>query len=161
MVFAGLYLADLSFSYIDILVAEETTGFLAVSERDQLTAGYELNFVELQRRYILVIALGLGLVLIVMLIAMPLGVDFVTPIKRLTAAMSKLTSIDYQHRIDLNRKDEFSQLSFDFNELAAILEQNGQARKRFLADISTSCAHPLPYLKRKWRCCLMVLGHCR
>jgi two-component system sensor histidine kinase BaeS len=142
---AGLYSADLSFSYIDILVEEKVIGFLAVSKRDQLTAGYELNFVKEQQRYILLIALGL--VLVAMLIAMPLAAHFVKPIKLLTAAMSKLTFGDYQQRIDLKRKDEFAQLTRDFNELAATLEQNEQARKRWLADISHELRTPVAILK--------------
>jgi two-component system sensor histidine kinase BaeS len=142
---AGLYSADLSFSYIDILVEEEVVGFLAVSKRDQLTTGYELNFVKQQQRYILLIALGL--VLVAMLIAMPLAAHFVKPIKILTAAMSKLTLGNYLQRIDLNRKDEFAQLARDFNELAATLEQNEQARKRWLADISHELRTPVAILK--------------
>jgi two-component system sensor histidine kinase BaeS len=142
---AGLYSADLSFSYIDILVEEKVIGFLAVSKRVQLTAGYELNFVKEQQRYILLIALGL--VLIAMLIAMPLAAHFVKPIKLLTAAMSKLTLGDYQQRIDLKRKDEFARLTRDFNELAATLEQNEQARKRWLADISHELRTPVAILK--------------
>jgi two-component system sensor histidine kinase BaeS len=142
---AGLYSADLSFSYIDILVEEKIIGFLAVSKRVQLTAGYELNFVKEQQRYILLIALGL--VLIAMLIAMPLAAHFVKPIKLLTAAMSKLSLGDYQQRIDLKRKDEFAQLTRDFNELAATLEQNEQARKRWLADISHELRTPVAILK--------------
>jgi two-component system sensor histidine kinase BaeS len=142
---AGLYSAELSFSYIDIIVEEKTIGFLAVSKRDHLTAGYELNFVKQQQRYILFIALGL--VLVAMLIAMPLAAHFVKPIKSLTSAMSKLTSGQFQQRIDLKRKDEFAHLSRDFNELAATLQQNEQARKRWLADISHELRTPVAVLK--------------
>lgn len=141
----GKYSPELSFSYLDIIVEDKTVGFLAVSKRDHLTAGYELNFVEQQQRYILIIALGL--VLVAMLIAMPLAAHFVKPIKRLTKAMSKLTSGEYQQRIDLKRKDEFAHLSRDFNELAATLQQNEQARKRWLADISHELRTPVAVLK--------------
>jgi len=82
----GMYSDKLSLSYLDIVVEGETIGFLAVSKRDQLTTGYELNFVEQQQRYILFFVLGL------VLVAMPLSAHFVKPIKHLTAAMSKLTS---------------------------------------------------------------------
>jgi two-component system sensor histidine kinase BaeS len=142
---AGLYSKHQSFSYVDILVEGKVVGFLAVSKRDQLTAGYELSFVEQQQRYIVFVALGL--ILIAMLIAIPLAAHFVRPIKRLTAAMSMLTSGDYQQRIDLKRKDEFAQLSRDFNELAATLQQNEQARKRWLADISHELRTPVAVLK--------------
>jgi two-component system sensor histidine kinase BaeS len=142
---AGKYSDELGFSYIDILANEKIVGFLAVSKRDHLTTGYELNFVEQQQRYILFIALGL--VIVAMLIAMPLAAHFVKPIKRLTLAMSKLTSGDFHQRIDLKRKDEFAHLSRDFNELAATLQQNEQARKRWLADISHELRTPVAVLK--------------
>lgn len=142
---AGLYSNQLDFSFVDILVGDHVVGFLAVSKRDQLTAGYELNFVKQQQRYIIFVALGL--ILIAMLIAIPLAAHFVRPIKRLTAAMSMLTSGDYQQRINLKRKDEFAHLSRDFNELAATLQQNEQARKRWLADISHELRTPVAVLK--------------
>jgi two-component system sensor histidine kinase BaeS len=78
------------YSKLAIFVEEETIGFLAISKRDQLTAGYELNFVEQQQRYI--VFLALRLVLNAMFIAMPLAAHFVEPIKRLTAAMCNLPS---------------------------------------------------------------------
>jgi two-component system sensor histidine kinase BaeS len=142
---AGLYSSQFSYSYVDIIVESNVVGFLAVSKREHLTSGYELNFVEQQQRYIIFVALGL--ILIAMLIAIPLAAHFVRPIKRLTAAMSMLTSGDYQQRIDLKRKDEFAHLSRDFNELATTLQQNEQARKRWLADISHELRTPVAVLK--------------
>lgn len=142
---AGRYPKEADFSYVDIIAEDKLVGFLAVSKRDQLTSGYELNFVEQQQRYILLIALGL--VLVALLIAMPLAAHFVKPIKRLTSAMSKLTAGDYQQRIDLRRRDEFAHLTRDFNELAATLRQNEEARKRWLADISHELRTPVAVLK--------------
>ena len=130
---------------MDIVVEDRVVGFLAVSKRDHLTTGYELSFVEQQQRYIVLVALGL--ILVAMLIAIPLAAHFVRPIKRLTAAMSMLTSGEYQQRIDLKRKDEFAQLSRDYNELAATLQQNEQARKRWLTDISHELRTPVAVLK--------------
>ncbi|MBL4629720.1 MAG: HAMP domain-containing protein [Paraglaciecola sp.] len=141
----GYYPAKQSFNFIDVLVEEQLVGFLAVSKRVHLAAGYELNFVEQQQRYIALIAIGL--ILIAMFIAMPLAAHFVKPITQLTAAMSMLTSGEYQQRIDLKRKDEFAQLSRDFNELAATLQQNEQARKRWLADVSHELRTPVTVLK--------------
>jgi two-component system sensor histidine kinase BaeS len=144
-ILAGLNLSKLRFSYVDIVLEDRVVGFLAVSKRDHLTTGYELNFVEQQQRYIGLVALGL--ILVAMIIAIPLAAHFVRPIKRLAAAMSMLTSGEYQQRIDLKRKDEFAQLSRDYNELAATLQQNEQARKRWLADISHELRTPVAVLK--------------
>jgi two-component system sensor histidine kinase BaeS len=134
-----------SFNTLKLVVNEQIVGYFGVSKRDQLTDGYELNFIEQQQRYILFIALALLLIAIV--VAIPLATHFVDPIKKLTAAMSQLTSGFYKQRINLKRKDEFSQLSRDFNELAATLEQNEDARKRWLADISHELRTPVAVLK--------------
>ena len=141
----GIYPDNSTFEYTDIIVAEEVVGFLAISKSNKLTEGYELNFVEQQQRYVLFIAIGL--IVIAILVALPLAKHFVTPIKQLAKAMSQLTSGQYEQRINLKRKDEFAQLSRDFNELAATLEQNEQARKRWLADISHELRTPVAVLK--------------
>lgn len=142
---AGIYSEKSKFGYLDIKVNEEVVGYLAVSRHNQLTAGYELNFVEQQQRYILLIALGL--IIIALLVALPLAHHFVVPIKILTSSMSRLTSGEYGQRINIKRKDEFAQLTRDFNDLAATLEQNEQARKRWLADISHELRTPVAVLK--------------
>ncbi|MEP0356687.1 ATP-binding protein [Paraglaciecola sp.] len=142
---AGIYSKKSKFGYLDIVMNKEIVGYLAVSRHNELTAGYELNFVEQQQRYILLIALGL--IIIAILVALPLANHFVSPIKTLTSAMSTLTSGQYDQRINLKRKDEFAQLTRDFNDLAATLEQNEQARKRWLADISHELRTPVAVLK--------------
>ncbi|MFT2091719.1 ATP-binding protein [Paraglaciecola sp. 2405UD69-4] len=141
----GIYSEKSKFEYLNIVVDEKIVGYLAVSRHKQLTAGYELNFVEQQQRYIVLIAVGL--IIIALLVTLPLAHHFVVPIKKLTLSMSKLTSGQYDQRINLKRKDEFAQLTRDFNDLAATLEQNEQARKRWLADISHELRTPVAVLK--------------
>ncbi|MEP0177216.1 MAG: ATP-binding protein [Paraglaciecola sp.] len=142
---AGIYRKQSEFGYLDIVVNDKVVGYLAVSRHNELTAGYELSFVEQQQMYVLLIALGL--IIIAILVALPLAKHFVDPIKILTTSMSKLTSGQYEQRINLKRKDEFAQLTRDFNELAVTLEQNEEARKRWLADISHELRTPVAVLK--------------
>jgi two-component system sensor histidine kinase BaeS len=134
-----------AFNLLKLTLDDQIVGYFAVSKRDHLADGYELNFIEQQQRYILFIALVL--LLIALVIAIPLAKHFVDPIKKLAAAMSQLTTGAYKQRINLKRKDEFSQLSRDFNELAATLEHNENARKRWLADISHELRTPVAVLK--------------
>jgi two-component system sensor histidine kinase BaeS len=142
---AGVYFPNRPYSYLSIMLEQQLIGYLAVSKRGHLTQGYELNFIEQQQQYILFIALGL--LLIALLVAMPLARHFVRPIKQLALAMSQLSAGQYQQRITLKRTDEFSHLSRDFNELATTLEQNEQARKRWLADVSHELRTPVAVLK--------------
>ena len=141
----GRYPPELNYSFIDILVGQRSVGFVAVSKRDHLVAGYELNFVNQQQSYLLLLALGL--LALTLLIVLPLAKHLITPIRQLAQAMSRLTQGDYQPRLDLQRKDEFSRLSRDFNELAMTLERNDNARKRWLADISHELRTPVAVLK--------------
>jgi two-component system sensor histidine kinase BaeS len=141
----GRYLPELSYSFIDIMLEQRKVGYVAVSKRDHLVAGYELNFVNQQKSYLLLIALAL--LAMTLLIILPLAKHLIKPIRQLAEAMSRLTQGDYQQRLELNRKDEFSRLSRDFNELAMTLQRNKVARRRWLADISHELRTPVAVLK--------------
>ena len=97
-------------------------GFVAISKRNELTLGYEVDFIEQQQKYLWLIALIV--MLLVALLTLPLARHIVEPIKLITRGMHKLTRGDYQQSIDLKRKDELSELSRDFNELALTLAKN-------------------------------------
>ena len=141
----GDYPQNREYVYTEIPLGEETVGFLAVSKRNELTRGYELDFLERQQDYLWFIALLV--MLLVILVTLPLARHLVLPIRQLTSGMHKLTQGDYQQSLDLKRRDEFGQLSRDFNELATTLEQNESARKRWLANISHELRTPVAILR--------------
>ncbi|WDE08348.1 HAMP domain-containing protein [Thalassomonas viridans] len=141
----GDYPQNREYVYMDIPQEEETIGFLAVSKRNELTKGYELDFLEQQQHYLWFIAVLV--MLLVILVTLPLARHLVQPIRQLTSGMHKLTQGDYRQSLDLKRRDEFGMLSRDFNELATTLEQNESARKRWLANISHELRTPVAILR--------------
>ena len=54
----GRYLSDLNYIKTAIIVDDKTVGYLAVSKRDSLVDGYELDFLQQQTNYLWFIALA-------------------------------------------------------------------------------------------------------
>jgi two-component system sensor histidine kinase BaeS len=135
----------LAYVKMPIKVNNRIVGFFAISKRNQLTQGYEVDFIEQQQHYLWLIALFvMGLVA---LVTFPLARHIVEPIKLITRGMHKLTQGDYQQSIVLKRQDELSELSRDYNELALTLAENDSARKRWLANISHELRTPVAILR--------------
>jgi len=141
----GRYIENIKYSQTPIKVGEVVVGFFAVSKRNRLTQGYEVDFVEQQQHYLWVIAL-LAMSLVA-LVTLPLARHVVEPIKQITRGMHKLTQGDYQQLIELKRQDELGRLSRDYNELALTLAENETARKRWLANISHELRTPIAILR--------------
>lgn len=144
-IIAGSYLPTLMYRKIAIKVDNEVVGFFAISKRNQLTQDYEVDFIEQQQQYLWLIAV---LVMsLVALVTFPIARHIVEPIKLITRGMHKLTQGDYKQSIQVNRKDELSELSRDFNELSLTLAKNESARKRWLANISHELRTPVAILR--------------
>ncbi len=141
----GSYLESLEYSQTPITVGKEVVGYFAVSKRNSLTQGYELDFLQQQQEYLWVIALLL--MSLVGLVTFSLARHVIEPIKQITLGMHKLTQGDYQQSIDLDRRDELGDLSRDYNELAITLAANESARKRWLANISHELRTPVAILR--------------
>jgi len=143
-IIAGKLFKRLEYSKTKILVNATVIGFLAVSKRNRLTQGYELDFIEQQQKYLWLIALLC--MCLVALVTLPLTRHVVEPIKLITRGVHKLTQGDYQQTIHLRRKDELGELSRDYNELALTLSENETNRKRWLANISHELRTPIAIL---------------
>jgi two-component system sensor histidine kinase BaeS len=142
---AGHYIEALEYTKTAIKVNDVIVGFFAVSKRNNLTQGYEFDFIEQQQHYLWLIAL---LVMsLVVLVTFPLARHVVEPIKLITQGMHKLTQGDYHQPIELKRQDELGELSRDYNELALTLAENELARKRWLANISHELRTPVAILR--------------
>lgn len=144
-VVVGRYIENIDYSITDIIIDNNTVGYFAVSKRNELTQGYEVDFIEQQQYYLWIIAL-LAMTLVT-IVTLPLARHVVEPIKLITRGMHKLTQGDYEQTIQLKRQDELGQLSQDYNELALTLAENDTARKRWLANISHELRTPVAILR--------------
>ena len=124
---------------------DEIVGFLLVPKRDQVFDGYELAFIEQQESYLWLFALIA--LLLVGLVSLPLARNVLGPINLIAQGMHQLTQGTYKQKIVLARKDEFGELIRDFNELALTLDENENARKRWLANISHELRTPVAILR--------------
>ncbi|WP_457934851.1 HAMP domain-containing protein [Pseudoalteromonas sp. SCSIO 43210] len=140
----GKYLSDLKYITTPITVGDKTVGYLAVSKRDNLVDGYELDFLQQQTNYLWFIALAA--VLLTLLVTFLLSRHLVSPVKQIANGMHRLTQGNYETKLTLERKDELGQLSEDFNILAFTLAKDEQVRKRWLANISHELRTPMSIL---------------
>ena len=140
----GSYPDHLSYSYTPIIVENNTVGFFAVSKREKLTEGYELEFIAQQKSYLWMFA-G-GIFVIALIIALPLARYLLKPLQQLAQGMHELTQGHYSRRLIKQRNDELGQLAQDYNELAKTLDSNETARKRWLANISHELRTPVAIL---------------
>ncbi len=144
-IIVGKYFDDQEYSKTAIELEHEIVGYFAVSKRNSLTQGYEVDFIEQQQNYLWLIALVA--LCLVALVTLPLARHVVAPIKVITRGMHKLTQGDYQQSIEMKRQDELGELSRDYNELALTLAENESARKRWLANISHELRTPVAILR--------------
>jgi two-component system sensor histidine kinase BaeS len=141
----GHYRKDIKYSKTAVIVDNKNVGFLAIPKRNEITNGYELDFIEQQRSYLWIIALVI--MMLVALLAQILARHLVGPIKKITQATHKLTQGDYEQSLDSQSNDELGELSRDVNELTLTLDQNNKARKRWLANISHELRTPVTILR--------------
>jgi len=140
----GRYLSNLNYMTTAITVNNKAVGYLAVSKRDSLVDGYELDFLQQQTNYLWFIALAA--VLLTLLVTFLLSRHLVSPVKQIANGMHRLTQGNYETKLTLDRKDELGQLSEDFNTLAFTLAKDEQVRKRWLANISHELRTPMSIL---------------
>lgn len=141
----GRYSPEREYSFIELTSSNNIIGYLAISKRHRLIEGYELNFVNQQQNYLF--SISVALLTLTLLITLPLARHLVHPIRRLAAAMTKLSQGHYKQELAIERKDEFADLSRDFNRLTRTLASNEQARRKWLADISHELRTPVSVLK--------------
>jgi two-component system, OmpR family, sensor histidine kinase BaeS len=129
----------------EISSAGQIVGYLAISPRKKLSDRHDLQFSQQQHRFLLI--LGICIVLISIIVALPLSRQLVRPVNKLAAATRKLAAGHYQTRIKVDSSDELGELSRDFNSLALTLENNEKARQQWIADISHELRTPLSILR--------------
>ncbi len=120
-------------------------GELALIPGPFLPESGELRFQESQGQALLLIALAM--VLLSALFAFPLAHRLTQPVRGFQDTARRLASGDYAARATRQGEDELGRLGRDLNLLAATLEANEQARRRWVADISHELRTPLALLR--------------
>ncbi|MCG5493325.1 ATP-binding protein [Ectothiorhodospira variabilis] len=122
-----------------------TVGILYVMPSTHITDGLAQQFERQQERILGLI--GLIALLVAAIASYLLANRLLGPLQALTGGTRALTTGDYSARVQLRTRDEFQALADDFNQLAATLEQNEAARRRWIADISHELRTPLSVLR--------------
>ena len=129
----------------ELRAGERLVGTLLLPPQKELEDIHQLSFLSGQKQ-----ALGLAalaLVLVSGLVALPLSRRLTRRVRDLAAGTRQLAAGRFEHRVKEEGGDELGQLARDFNELAAVLEKNEGARRRFIADISHELRTPLSVLR--------------
>lgn len=100
-----------------------------------------------QRQTQLMLWGALWIVLFSVLLIWPITRHFLQPIRQMQTGLSRLASGDLSYRWNSQRRDEFGQLSQDFNHLAQSLQAAQQARQRWVADTSHDLRTPITVLR--------------
>lgn len=66
---------------------------------------------------------------------------------RLLASIRRVRAGDYEHRVEVTGKDEFSQLATEFNLLTNRLQETEQSRRQFVSDASHELRTPLAAMR--------------
>jgi two-component system sensor histidine kinase BaeS len=122
----------------------KTVAWVSIPQREKISEGFELLFIEQQRKAFWL--MSLIVMALAGIIAFPLARHFVHPIKQLTDSTNQLTQGNYNLELPIKRNDELGLLARDFNELAKTLNKNESSRKRWIADISHELRTPLAIL---------------
>lgn len=124
---------------------EQVIGYLGLLPGKPDGQTDDLRFIERQLRAFAWIALAMIVLsaAVALLLAYMLG----KPIRRIAAAAKQLAVGRYDVRLPIESGDELGQLSRDFNEMAAALEQSEQTRRQWVSDISHELRTPMAVLR--------------
>lgn len=123
----------------------ERIGTLAVIPGRPAAELPELRFQSRQLTRLGLIALGM--ITLSALIAYVLSRRLVRPLRAFQGAARRLADGDYSARVETPGNDEVASLGRDIDALAAALERNEQARRRWMADISHELRTPVALLR--------------
>ena len=122
-----------------------TVGWIGIKPLKNVTASSDIDFLSAQSRALFLFACAL--IILVALLALFLARHLVKPIRNLTRASQHLAAGDYETRVSVSGHDEIAELARDFNTLAHTLQDNQQARQRWVADISHELRTPLAVMR--------------
>lgn len=130
---------------LPVEVDGSVVGRLRVERLPRISGAQDVAFAQAQAR-------GALAALLVVLVgafatAFLLARWLLAPVRALADGTHALAAGDFARRVDASRGDELGALAADFNRLAAGLEQNREARRRWGADIAHELRTPLSILR--------------
>jgi len=90
---------------------------------------------------------ALAMIIFSAVLSIPLASRIVKPLLNVSQAVGEISSGNYQHKVEVNRRDEIGDLANNINSLGVSLEQNRHARQRWIAEISHELRTPLAVLR--------------
>ncbi len=137
--------ADRTMQWLPISSDDEVVGFLAAPKLERVDGSFDRVFESKQRKTFGLTALAM--ILLSGLLSVPLAGRIVKPLLKVNKAVGEISSGNYAHRVAANRRDEIGDLAANINSLGHTLEQNRDARQRWIAEISHELRTPLAVLR--------------
>lgn len=128
-----------------ITLDDKLVGWLGVRPPRQFEDVHQIQFIERQRAYLVVIASVITILALV--VSALLARHLLKPVDALAKGTAKLATGNFAVRIRTDSKDELGRLAMDFNSLAQALERAETLRRQWVADISHELRTPLSILR--------------
>ncbi|HPE60270.1 MAG TPA: ATP-binding protein [Thiolinea sp.] len=129
---------------VAVQVDGQTVGAVVGLPRRYFESPQETAFSHQQ--WLTSLLIGLASLLLALLASWVLARWLLGPLRRMVAAIRTLSGGDFSPRLQTTSDDELARLAADINHLAATLEDNQAARRRWLADISHELRTPVTIL---------------
>lgn len=120
-------------------------GYLAFPKPTRINRHFDQVFENKQKKIFGLTALAM--ILISGILSIPLASRIVKPLLTVNKAVSEISGGNYAHRAHIIRRDEIGDLAKNINLLGVSLEQNRNARQRWIAEISHELRTPLAVLR--------------
>lgn len=130
-----------SWAAAPVVVRGRTVGAVYIYDAD---AGQGLILRGIQNNLFAISLLVCGLLIVISLVVLRV---FGSRINALLGAIRSVREGEYNHRVRIEGRDEFSQLGEEFNELTGRLQVTEEARRRFVSDASHELKTPLASIK--------------
>lgn len=111
-------------------------GEMIAQQRDEIIAKFRISAVVLGVIFVLII--NATVMVLSRMVSM-----IVKPMDQLVEASRRLAHEEFDHRVELNRSDEFAELAHAYNALAEQLQQNEQRKLETLHQVARTLSHEL------------------
>ena len=128
-----------------INVDDGAVGWLTLDPAEKVSAARDINF--LRQQFWSFATIAGALLFGAALLAIALARHLTRPLGAVTAVVQQLAGGDYASRIAARGNDEIAELSKNIDTLARTLDDNQQARQRWIADISHELRTPLAIMR--------------